>query len=87
MFFEKNVTLHRGEVLLPQGIQLSIFIPQVSRNTIRSLLCTVMLSTTPAHSLSSNSVMNSGKSFTLAPAAVTDFPEKKPAEKSEGKQG
>ena len=46
-----------------------------------------MLSANPAHSLSSNSVMNSGKSFTLAPAAVTDFPEKKPAEKSEGKQG
>ena len=53
-------------MLLPHWIQLSISIPQVSRNTIRSLLYTVMLSTSPAHRLSSNSVMSSGRSFTLS---------------------
>ncbi len=46
-----------------------------------------MLSTSAAHKLASNSVMNSGRFFTLAPAAVTDDPEKKPAEESEHKQG
>ena len=60
------------------SVQLSFSIPHVSRNTIRSLLCTVMLSTSPAHRLSSNSVMSSGTSFTLAPAAVADFPDNKP---------
>ena len=65
----------------------SISIPQVSRNTIRSLAYTVMLSTSAAHRLSSNPVMSSGRFFTLAPAAVTDDPEKKPAEESEHKQG
>jgi hypothetical protein len=46
-----------------------------------------MLSTSPAHRLSSNSVMSSGRFFTFAPAAVTDDPEEKPAEESEDKQG
>ena len=63
-----------------------ITIPHVSRNTILSLLCTVMLATSPAHRLSSNSVMSSGRSFTLAPATVTEYPEKKPAEESEDEQ-
>lgn len=44
----------------------SISIPHVSRNTIQFLLCTVMLSTSPAHRLSSNSVMSSGRSFTVS---------------------
>ena len=57
---------YRGETLLPQRFYTSISIPQVSRKTIRSLLCTVMLSTSPAHRLSSNSVMSSGSSFTLS---------------------
>ena len=47
---------YRGETLLPQRFYASISIPQVSRNTIRSLLCTVILSTSPAHRLSSNSI-------------------------------
>lgn len=46
-----------------------------------------MLSTSPAYSLSSNSVKSSGTSFTLAPAAVTDFPENKPIEEPEDEQG
>ena len=57
---------YRGETLLPQRFYTSISIPQVSRKTIRSLLCTVMLSTSPAHRLSSNSVMSSGSSCTLS---------------------
>ena len=44
----------------------SISIPHVSRNTIQSLLCTVMLSTSPAHRLSSNSVKNSGGQMTTS---------------------
>jgi hypothetical protein len=47
----------------------------------------VMLSTSPAYSLSSNSVKSSGTSFTLAPAAVTDFPENKPIEEPEDELG
>jgi hypothetical protein len=45
-----------------------------------------MLSTSPAHRLSSKSVMSSGRSFKLAPSAVTDDPEKKPTEESENEQ-
>jgi hypothetical protein len=45
---------------------VSISIPHVSLNTIRSLLYNVMLSTSPAHRLSSNSVTASGRSLMLS---------------------
>ena len=50
----------------PYFNQISISIPQVSRNMIRSLAWTVMLSTSAAHRLASNSVMSSGRPFTLS---------------------
>ena len=62
---EKETPAHRfwwaGVFLLA-----SISIPQVSRNTIRSLAYTVMLSTSAAHRLSSNPVMSFGRSLMLS---------------------
>ena len=49
---------HKGELQFLLLFYTSISIPQVSLNTIRSLAYTVMLSTSPAHKLSSNPVMS-----------------------------
>ena len=65
MFLIKTAPPTKSETLLSQQVYPSISIPQVSRNTIRSLLYTVMLSTSAAHRLSSNSVMSSGRFFTV----------------------
>lgn len=43
--------------------QTSISVPQLSLNTIRSFVYTVMVSTIAAHSAASNSVMSSGRPF------------------------
>ena len=51
--------------------------------SIRYLLYIVMLSTSLAYRLSSNSVKNSNTSFALASAAVMDFPENKAKEEFE----